>query len=464
MRLWPRTLFGRNAAGLLLVFALVQGAAFAGVWVGVIRPLLERSADDQAARIVLAAQTWVELPPQTRTDYEMELSFRHGLELGVARTPLRGPLASTLQADLLRTALSRRVGQSIRVHPGSDGSAYWLDLPAGGQRLRIGVAEGPAALGAPLALAGVFALGAALTVLAALLMARHTSQRLAQLAAMAREVGQGRSALALPESGARELAELTAAFNRMAREVRALLENRTVLLAGLSHDLRTPITRLRLALALLEDRAPERVAGMVADLDHMNRLIGDMLAFARALHPEADAGAARACDLGALLRELAAQASAQGPVTVTGAEASCARVVAVEALRRVLGNLLDNARRYGGGGADENPGDQPGDKPGDKPGAGEITLALVCAPQETRIGVLDRGPGIPEAQREAVFTPFYRLETSRNTQSGGSGLGLAIVRQLADAQGWRVALEAREGGGLAAWVVLPADGRVQASV
>jgi two-component system osmolarity sensor histidine kinase EnvZ len=101
-----------------------------------------------------------------------------------------------------------------------------------------------------------------------------------------------------------------------------------------------------------------------------------------------------------------------------------------------VGNLLDNARRYGG----------------DAP----VGLSLSCGGKEIRVGVLDRGPGIPAAQREAVFRPFYRLEGSRSREEGGSGLGLAIVRQLADAYGWRIELSDREGGGLAAVLVIPA--------
>ena len=107
------------------------------------------------------------------------------------------------------------------------------------------------------------------------------------------------------------------------------------------------------------------------------------------------------------------------------------------ALRRILTNLLENALRYGGG--------QP------------VTLRAEIAEGIYRIGVLDRGPGIPDADREAVFRPFYRLEASRSVSTGGSGLGLAIVRQLAEAQGWRVSLQARSGGGLEAWLQIGAQ-------
>ncbi len=430
LRLLPQSLFGRTAAGLLAAFLLFEAAAFAVVWVMVIQPLAQRSADDLAAKILLAAQTWVELPPSTRADYEMELAFRHDLELGEARTRLTRAAAPGYFGGLAEAALSRRARQAITLKQGPDPDWDWLEVQVSGKWLRVGYDRDRYALQAPLAAVGVFLLGAALTVSTALLMVRRSSRQLRGLADKAREVGQGRDPERLPEAGPLELLELTAAFNRMAEEVRGLLENRTVLLSGISHDLRTPLTRLKLALSMLDGADPELVARMGRDLDEMNRLIGDMLAFARALKMEDLAD----CDLNRLLDDLAVQAGRLGPVEWRPG-APCPARVGEAALRRVVGNLLENARRYGGG--------------------GPVTLTLERADGAIRVGVLDRGPGIPAEQREAVFRPFHRLETSRSREEGGSGLGLAIVRQLADAHGWRVALSGREGGGLKAELVIP---------
>ncbi|MEW5770110.1 MAG: ATP-binding protein [Pseudomonadota bacterium] len=429
-QLLPRSLFGRTAAGLLLAFLVFEAIASGVVWLLVVRPLAERSADDLAAKIVLAAKTWVELPPQTRADYEMELSFRHDLELSEAKQPLTRLAEPGFFPELVQDALSRRAGQPIRLKRGPDPDLDWLEIQVSDKLLQVGFDRERYALAAPLAALGVFLLGAILTVLTALLMVRKVSRRLGTLAGLAREVGQGRTPVRLPETGAQELVELTAAFNRMVGEVQALLENRTVLLSGISHDLRTPITRLRLALSMLEDADPAMVARMERDLAEMNQLITDMLAFARALGSDD----AAECDLARLLGELAEQAGRLGPVEWVGA-ASCRTRVSEAALRRVLGNLLENARRHGG----------------DRP----VSLQLECGAKTARIGVLDRGPGIPEAERKSVFRPFYRLDASRSREGGGSGLGLAIVAQLADAHDWRVELADREGGGLAAWVEIP---------
>lgn len=431
MKLLPQTLFGRTAAALLAAFLVFEALAFVVVWGMVIRPLAERSADDLAAKIILAAQTWVELPPKTRADYEIELAFRHNLELGELRVPLGQPVETGYFAELIEAALSRRSGQAIDLKRGPDPDWDWLEIQVSDKRLRVGYDRRRYALEAPLAAGGIFLLGAALTAITALVMARQSSRRLRGLAEKAGEVGKGRDPEPLPETGALEIRELTAAFNRMAEEVRALLENRTVLLSGISHDLRTPITRLKLALSMLEGGDPALLARMEHDLDEMNRLISDMLAFSRALKVDELAE----CDLNRLLGELAEQAARLGAVDWQPGPPCVARVGAA-ALRRVVGNLLDNARRYGGG--------------------TPVSLTLECGKREIRIGVLDRGPGIPAEQREAVFRPFYRLEGSRSREEGGSGLGLAIVRQLADAYGWRVELRDREEGGLAAILVIPA--------
>lgn len=430
MRFVPDSLFGRAAAILLSSFLLAQGAAMYAVWRTVVVPLAQRSADDLAARMVLAAQTWVELPPETRRDYEIELFLQHNLELGKVEQPLPGVLPTGYFGTQVARALSRRTGQDVVLKEGPDPAWAWAEVRLAGNLLRVGYARDDYELDAPWEAGAVFLAGALLTLVAALFQARRTARRLRLLGRSAAEVGQGRLPERLPETGAAELRDLTAAFNRMADEVQGLLENRTVLLSGISHDLRTPITRMQLALAMLDDADPAMVERMAGDLREMNRLISQMLDFARSLKGEDETEV----DLGAALAEMAASCSHPERVQL-GAAVTCRQRLSVAALNRIVGNLLENALRYGEG----------------KP----VTLELACARDAVTIGVLDRGPGIPEAERDKVFQPFYRLEDSRSRDTGGSGLGLAIVRQLADAQGWRIELAARAGGGLVAEVVLP---------
>jgi len=431
MRL-PGSLFGRTAAVLLIVFIGVQAVALGLAWFLVIVPMSTRTADDLAARMLLVAQTWVELPPDTRTDYEIELSLKHGLELGAVATRLPALAPASQFGDLLADSLSRRAGQAMVLKRGPDPAWTWVELDLAGNQLRIGFEMAPYEPKALLVAGAAFLMGALITLLTALLLVRQTSLRLRRLGHSAAEVGEGRSPARLPEDGPDELRDLTIAFNRMADSVQSLLENRTVLLAGISHDLRTPLTRLRLALSMLDGADPARVRRMETDLEEMNRLVGEMMDFVRALN----VGEAIAFELQPVLVELIQVAAAEGPVQFSG-NAACRVPGGERALRRILANLLANARRYGG--------------------EGQIDVDCQVQGGQVRIQVMDRGPGIPATQREAVFRPFVRLEASRARDTGGSGLGLTIARQLADAYGWRIELKDRDGGGLRADLVLPAS-------
>lgn len=415
------SLYARTALTLAFAFIVFQALA---TWVVVrtlILPVAERSADDLAGLIVLSAQTWVELPPETRAAFERELARRHGLRLttvDVGATALAPRFAFRRQIE---SALSHRAGETIELRGVPGTAAAWLDLPVGGHDLRVGFFPQRYAVRPPLAAVAVIAAGALLSLLTALLLVRRITLPLARAAQAAHQVGAGQLPDPLPETGPAELAELARRFNIMATEVRDLLDNRTTLLGGISHDLRTPMTRLRLNLELLrDDPAPARIDRALADLDDMNRLIAGYLELARASRPEARTR----LDLAALLGELAEDAG-----VAWSAAAPCEIEAGPLALRQILANLIQNALRYGGA---------------------PVELALECGARQVRVHVRDAGPGIPAAQLEKVFRPFYRVEDSRSQATGGTGLGLAIVRQLAEINGWTVTLKNRAAGGLEA--------------
>ena len=258
---------------------------------------------------------------------------------------------------------------------------------------------------------------------------RLINRPLARLDAGVRQLGKQGFSDPLPEKGPRELATLARKFNELGHEIRRLLDNRTVLLGGFSHDLRTPLARLRIALELLEGRGDgELLRQMRSDLEEMDRIITRTLELAGVMRVEKKDG--QKTPVVALLREIQADYSRQGRSIRLELSEGCNPELPTLSLRRILGNLLDNAFYYGKG--------------------DEVQVTLDCEEATVRICVLDSGPGIPEQELERVFQPFHRLEPSRNRATGGSGLGLALVRQLADTQGWRVRLENRKQGGLAA--------------
>jgi two-component system osmolarity sensor histidine kinase EnvZ len=404
-------------AAVFIVFELLMAAAV--VWL-LMLPVARRSAEDIGGLMVLAAQTWSELPPQTRPDFERELAQAHLLSLRAELPPAGVDEWHGPYLYIVESVLAEKTG-------------YWIALPSGETSIAVGFPE--SRLGAqPIRTLLISAIaGVLLAMLAAVWLARRTVGPLARLEQAVAEVGRGELPELLPETGPRELATLARRFNQMARQVRELLAARTTLLAGVSHDLRTPLARMRLALALLEERpTPERIRRLEKDIEEMDGLIGHVLDLARGVGREE----AMAVNLPQLLAELAA-AAPEGAVRISVAPLPARILAPPTALRRAIGNLLDNALRYGGG--------QP--------------VELRCEPvgKTLRIGVLDRGPGIPAEQMSAVFQPFHRVETSRGSSTGGAGLGLAIVRQLADIHAWQVELARRPDGGLEAWLTLAVE-------
>ncbi|MCL5059621.1 MAG: ATP-binding protein [Candidatus Thermoplasmatota archaeon] len=416
------SLFARTALTLALAFIVFQAAAFWVVYRTLIVPVAERSADDLAGLIVLSAQTWVELPPETRAAFERELARRHGLRLTTLDVGAMADAPHFAFRPQIEAALSRRVGEAIVLRGVPDTAAAWLDIPVGGHALRVGFFPNRYAVKPPLAAVAVIALGAFLSLLTALFLVRRITVPLARAARAASQVGAGQLPDPLPETGPAELAELARRFNTMATEVRELLDNRTTLLAGISHDLRTPMTRLQLNLEMLRDApSPTRIDRAAADLADMNRLITGYLELARTTQAEPKLR----FDLAVLLEEVAADAGLSWP----GA-APCEIEAGRLAVRQIVANLIQNAQRYGGG--------MP------------VELTLDCSDKRARVMVRDAGAGIPDDQLEKVFRPFYRLEASRSQATGGTGLGLAIVRQLAETNGWKVSLQNRATGGLEA--------------
>ena len=432
MRLSSRlSLTQQNALLLVMFFIAFELVTALATAYFLMLPMARRSAADLAGLMTLSAQTWSELPPLTRPAFEFELARSHALALR-AEPPLNASTPTWREPYLkyLVAALRARAGGPvISSYELIDGEEwFWVSLPAGGGRLSVGLPHqriGPRPI---LAILVSLAGGVLLTLAAAWWLARRTTRPLHLLEQAATSLGRGQTPERLPETGPREIAALSRRFNEMAKQVEDLLAARTVLLAGVSHDLRTPLARLRLAVEMLVRKpSPELAAQVEGDVEAMDRLIADVLTLARGFGHEASKQAV----VRDLLAELVgATPGAAGRVEIEAADITLA--VPVGALRRILVNLLENALRYGGG--------QP------------VTLRAEATAGGCRIGVLDRGPGIPRAEQEAVFRPFYRLESSRSVSTGGSGLGLAIVRQLAAAQGWEVSLQDRPEGGLAIWL------------
>lgn len=424
----------QNALLLGLAFVLMEVLALALVVLLVLWPLGRRSADDLAGLMVLSAQTWAELPPQTRPAFEVELMRSHALAL---RAEPPGPAHQDWHAPyfyLLEQALAQRTGLSQHLSREPIGSEvwYWASVPGADRTLSVGVSATRIDSQPLTALLAALLLALLLAGSVSFWLARRLTRPLAQLEAASALIGQGGSPALLPETGPREMVALSRRFNAMAQQVRELLNARTTLLAGVSHDLRTPLARLRLALEMMRQTPnPDLLARMERDIGQMDQLISQVLDLARGLAPETP----QATELRDFLSQMAAEFSTPQQSVLCRSPA-LTLPLARNALYRALGNLLQNAQRYAPG----HP----------------VEIQALSWQHGVRLGVLDRGPGIAADQMEAVFQPFHRLEPSRSPLTGGFGLGLAIVVELARVNGWHVRLQARPGGGLEAWIEISA--------
>ena len=267
----------------------------------------------------------------------------------------------------------------------------------------------------------------AIAVLALLAM-RWAVQPLRRLAKAADALGRDLGGPPLPETGPREVRQAAHAFNTMQSRLASYLEDRLRILAAVSHDLKTPITRLKLRAEMLPDEGQKEK--FLRDLEDMEHMIGATLDFLRG---EARKEAGVRLDINALLSTLRDDMAALGEHVEISGEASQPLVARPQALKRCLANLLENAVRYGG----------------------NARVGVLDDPHELTLHIDDDGPGIPEEKLEQMFEPFRRGEDSRNRATGGVGLGLAIARNLARAHGGEVTLANRAEGGLRVTVSLP---------
>jgi two-component system osmolarity sensor histidine kinase EnvZ len=424
------SLFARS---FLLIALLILASAAATVQLYRVyerEPRARELAQQTASIVNLTRAALVNADPVLRRSLLIELNEREGIRLapltgGELLEPLPDEALFELVSAKVRSALGERTRfafardrvEGFWVSFTIDVDDYWVMLP----RERFEPDFGLEWLGGGLALLGLALAGA-------WLIASALSRPLGAIAAAAREVGRGRAPAPLAESGPTEMRTVSVAFNRMAGDLAAMERERATVLAGISHDLRTPLSRLRLAIEMSgADR--EAVAGMGADVEEMDKVIGQFLSFARGEdEPRVDG------DLDGLVAEVVENyRKRDARLSFRPGKLAAARFAPM-AVRRAITNLLDNALHYAGG---------------------EIEIQTRRDGGRILVEVMDRGPGVPQGEAERLKRPFTRLDEARSGR-GGAGLGLAIVDRIARAHGGKFELAARPGGGLVARLSLGA--------
>ncbi len=433
MNLLPRTLFGRTAITIALTLSLFTLISVSVAAYFIMIPMAKRYLDDFAAVIVSAAHSLQSLPESMHEELREQLLQDHGLIVDKRASKLGDESSDLPYYRFFRESLARRAGENLPIFESTTGSLVWVDVPAHGETYRLGFDKGRLGTNPPLVLILAIGFGALLTFLASLLEVRRVIRPLNQLSAAAKELGRGRNPPQLLVRGPEEIAALAQAINRLASDLQEMSENRTVMIAGISHDLRTPLTRLGIAVEMLgPDSKPEIVAGIRRDLEAMNDLIRQFLQFSKGIDGEVPVQ----IDLWQVIESLAGDLKREGTdLRLHRKDPPCVYFADPLALQRVLSNILKNAVQYGEG--------------------APIDVNLFCNARAVSIEICDRGPGIPVDKVASVFRPFHRLEGARSKRTGGSGLGLAIAQQLAIKNGWTIELLPREGGGTIARLGLP---------
>jgi two-component system osmolarity sensor histidine kinase EnvZ len=435
MMLWKRldSLFVKTSLTLTLGLALFIMLATSFAWFFILSPLSNRVADDMAALITLTSETWVSLTEQERRAFEKKIAQQH--DLFFSHNDIQTQALNEFYPFIprLEKALKRHTGQQVIIKRERENETlFWFDLHYAKEKVAIGFYHDRPGPRPPIALTGIFVAAVLLVIFTTLLLVRRITFPIKRLSNAVNQFGQGKFSTRIMETGPRELASLAQNFNQMAKEITQLMENRAVLFGGISHDLRTPITRMQVALELLDQEQDEAlIKSLKNDLIEMELLIQQSLEFVKGL----DRQQVTEVNLDEVVNNIIDDYSKRNLFIQLIAEPSGTCKIDTQAFRRVLLNLLDNAFRYG-----EN-----------RP----VILSYNRNKHRFIVHVLDEGPGIPAEKLETVFLPFYRLENSRNKKTGGSGLGLAIVKQLCDAHGWKIELIPRENRGIKVSIEIP---------
>ena len=435
MKLLPRSLLWRTFLFVALLMMLSVAAWFAIFRSYEREPRARQLAQTLVSVANLTRAALISARPEARRGLLRDLSDREGIHIypadavdRVEALPDRAflhrvqELVREQMGPNTRLSLEREGEQALFVNFRIDDSEegdYWLALP----RERIERVF-------PLGWLGWGVAAMLLSLFGAWLIVFRITRPLKALQEAARKIGAGETPTRLDESGPTELATVAHAFNQMNADLAQIDQDRALILAGISHDLRTPLTRLRMGIEMSADE--DLREGMTADVEEMDKTIGQFLDFARSEGGEAQ----QEVDVAALLAELSTQYQRRGFKVEIAKSAAPARALPVrpQALRRAVSNLIDNALRYAGS-------------------ESVVEVELDSSEYEVAIEVRDRGRGIPQEEVERIKRPFARLETARSN-TAGAGLGLAIVERIARSHNGRLDLLPRPGGGLIARLVL----------
>jgi two-component system osmolarity sensor histidine kinase EnvZ len=431
-RLLPRGLFWRSfiiiVAPIVLLQAIIAYVFFERDLDTTTRRLARDVAADIAMLVALEDNHQGEERIRLRTLAARQLDYRIQLIPGKDLPPLHGLPVATIDVAL-DDILEQRIGADRDFRTARMGDEFDIRVDVHDGVLSVLVPRDRVTVSKPDIFILWMVCSSLLLMGIAIIFLRNQVRPIERLARAADSFGKGRAVPDFKPYGATEVRRAAQAFITMRERIERHVAQRTEMLAGVSHDIKTPLTRMKLTLAMMADDAD--VTSMRGDIAEMEHMLDDYLAFARGEGGEE----ASLTDLGELVRDAASAAARAKPASQINVAAPAHVPVSVKraGMRRVLANLIDNALKHGT----------------------KVVVRLTQDERLVEIAIEDNGPGIPEPRREEAFRPFHRLDEGRNLQSGGSGLGLAIARDIARAHGGDIVLSESPLGGLKATVRLP---------
>ena len=432
MTLWPSTLLWRSVLMIALLLALAHLA-----WLQIFQfsergPRASQVARQIVSVVNLTRAALISAEPSRRIELLRDLSQEEQVQVYLSEPGEKiSPLPDRPFLKLVERELNRSLGPDTRFAVTRDGvPGVWVSFTIDDDLFWVRIPRTRLERNEPVRWIGWGAMVLALALIGAWLVVFRVNRPLSELTRAAEAMGRGKAPRPVPETGPSEIRTLARAFNQMAADLKRMDDERALLLAGVSHDLRTPLSRIRLGLEMLDDkRDPSLKAGMERDIEDIDGAINQFLDFARANEGEA---AIPDGDLNAIVRSVCERSGRTGnPLTMQFAPLPPLPLRPL-AVQRLVGNLIENALRHGGP---------------------EVEVLTAVENRMAVVEVRDRGPGIPVDQVESMLRPFTRLDSARS--GPGTGLGLAIVDRIARLHGGEVKLLPREGGGLRTRIELP---------
>lgn len=430
-RYLPQSLFGRfllNIVAPMLALVIVVTLAYFDRGWGVLTERMSRSVATEIAMLIQArdkfgdGDTFHTVDALASEHLRLDNTFLPGNTLErtghVGFSPLASELETALQTYVGHPAFidTKRRDGLVEISVQLDKGVFRVLVPLSRLRSRKSQVFMVIMLGTSIVFLGI-----------AIVFLRDQVSPIIQLAEAAEGFGKGRDVPEISPSGAEEVRRAADAFNKMRERIMRQIEQRTTMLAGVSHDLRTPLTRLKLQLAMLGDS--RAIQNLQEDVREMEAMVEGFLAFARDQSEEETSST----DIGSVITDVADEANRNGGNIVVKRAEAIELPIRAGAFKRCLTNLADNAQRY----------------------AEHTEIRLTKSGEIVEIVIDDDGPGIPEEEREEVFQPFVRLDRSRNFDTGGTGLGLSIARDVVRSHGGDIELSTSPMGGLRVTIQLP---------